>query len=164
MDAFHLAQINIALPQAPLDTPQLAEFVAALDAVNDAADNAAGFVWRLQTEEGDATGITAFGDDRLIVNLSVWESLEALRGFVYAGRRHAAVMRRRREWFTGMGEAHLALWWTPAGRLPTVEDAEARLDCLRRDGPSPAAFTFRDSFPAGQAAAMAPSVNAQPEK
>ena len=165
MAVFHLAQVNIALPQAPLDTPRLAEFVAALDAVNASADAAAGFVWRLQTEAGDATAVKAFGDDRLIVNLSVWESLEALRAFVYTGRRHAAVMRRRREWFAGLGEAHLALWWIPVGRLPTVGEAEARLDRLRRHGPSPAAFTFRDPFPAGQAeAAMAPSVNAQPEK
>ena len=95
----------------------------------------------------------------------MWASLEALRAFVYTGQRHAGVTRRRREWSSGMGEAHLALWWIPTGRLPTVEEAEARLDRLRRYGPSPAAFTFRDPFPAGQAeAGMAPSVNAQPEK
>jgi hypothetical protein len=144
--AFHLAQLNIALPREPLDAPLLAEFVAALDPVNAAADSAPGFAWRLQTEEGDATGIRAFGDDRLIVNMSVWESLEALRGFVYTNRAHLAVLRRRREWFARM-EAHMCLWWVPAGHEPSVAEAEERLDTLRALGPTPDAFTFRRSFP-----------------
>ena len=89
---YHVAQVNIALPQAPLDSEQLAGFVERLEPVNALADAAPGFVWRLQTEDGDATGIRAFGDDRLIVNMSVWGSLEALRHFVYrsATRRRAA--------------------------------------------------------------------------
>ena len=91
---WHLAQVNIALPREPLDAPLLADFVAALAPVNAVADASPGFVWRLQTEDGDATAIRAFGDDRLIVNMSVWESVEALRGFVY-GEAHAAVIRRR---------------------------------------------------------------------
>src|ERR671930_768101 len=106
--AFHLAQLNIALPREPLDAPLLAEFVARLEPVNAQADASPGFVWRLQTEDGDATGIRAFGDDRLIVNMSVWESLEALRAFVDSGG-HVAVMRRRREWFERI-ESHLVLW------------------------------------------------------
>src|SRR3954451_152203 len=117
--AFHLAQLNIALPVEPLDAPALAEFVAALEPVNAAADAAPGFVWRLQTEDGDATGVRAFGDDRLIVNLSVWESLEALRAFVYGDVTHLAVLRRRREWFDRL-ESFLVLWWVPAGHRPTV--------------------------------------------
>lgn len=144
--AHHLAQLNIALPREPLDAPLLAEFVAALDPVNAAADARPGFVWRLQDEAGNATGIRAFGDDRLIVNLSVWESLEALRDFVYADPAHLAVLRQRRAWFERMAESHLVLWWVPAGELPTVADAEERLDLLRTLGPSPEAFTFRDPY------------------
>jgi Domain of unknown function (DUF3291) len=147
MGRFHLAQLNIALPREPLDTPLLAEFVAALDPVNASADGAPGFVWRLQTEDGDATGVHAFGDDRLLVNMSVWESLAALREFVYSNGPHLAVMRRRREWFERLGELHLVLWWLPAGALPTVADAEERLTLLRAIGPSPEAFTFRRHFP-----------------
>jgi hypothetical protein len=118
--------------------------VALLEPVNALADAAPGFVWRLQDESGDATSIKAFGDDRLIVNMSVWESIEALREFVYRSG-HVDVMRRRREWFTGMG-LHLALWWVPAGTLPTVEDAELRLATLEREGPTPYAFTFKRAF------------------
>jgi Domain of unknown function (DUF3291) len=117
--------------------------------VNEAADASRGFVWRLQTEDGDATGIRGFGDDRLIINMSVWESLDALRAFVYSsGVRHIEVMRRRREWFERMAESHLVLWWVPAGHQPSLEEAEERLGLLRRLGPSPAAFSFRQSFPA----------------
>jgi heme-degrading monooxygenase HmoA len=142
----HLAQVNIALPREPLDSPALAQFVAALEPINALADASPGFVWRLQTDDGDATGIRAFGDDRLIVNLSVWESLHALRAYVYSSG-HREVLRRRREWFERSGEAFLALWWVPAGTLPTVADAEARLEHLREHGPTPYAFTFRESFP-----------------
>ena len=141
----HLAQVNIALPREPLESQLLAEFVAALEPVNALADRSPGFVWRLQTEDGDATGIRAFGDDRLIVNMSVWQSLEALRAFVYSGD-HLAVMRRRREWFERMAEAFLALWWLPVGHIPTVEEAEERLGHLQEHGPTPYAFTFRESY------------------
>jgi heme-degrading monooxygenase HmoA len=151
--AFHLAQVNIALPVEPLDAPRLAEFVAALEPVTAAADAAPGFVWRLQTEDGDATGVRAFGDDRLIVNLSVWESLEALRAFAYAHPEHKAVLRRRREWFVPAADAFLALWWVPAGHVPPVAEAEERLDHLRRHGPTARAFTFRTAFAAPGVAA-----------
>jgi hypothetical protein len=144
--AFHLAQLNIALAREPLDAPLLGEFVAALDPVNAAADASPGFVWRLQTEDGNATGIRGFGSDRMIVNLSLWESMEALRGFVYGDAGHLAVMRRRREWFERMAEAFLVLWWVPAGHIPTVAEAEERLDLLRALGPSQGAFSFRRHF------------------
>src|SRR5215211_8202438 len=140
-ERFHIAQLNIALPREPLDSPLLAEFVAALEPVNAAADASPGFVWRLQAEDGDATAVRAFGDDRLIVNMSVWESLDALRGFVYGDRGHLDAMRRRREWFERMAEAFVVLWWVPPGRLPTIADGEERLDLLRATGPSPGAFT-----------------------
>ncbi len=142
---WHVAQVNIALPVEPLDSPALQEFVALLEPVNALADAAPGFVWRLQTEDGDATSIRAFGDDRLIVNMSVWESIEALWDYVYDGG-HLRAMRRRREWFTRMAESHLVLWWVRAGELPTVRDAEWRLARLRGEGPTPYAFTFKQRF------------------
>lgn len=144
----HLAQLNVARLLAPLDTPQLTEFVAALDPINALADASPGFVWRLQTEDGDATAVRMFDDDMLIVNMSVWASREALYAFVY-GTDHVAVMRRRREWFARMAEAYLALWWVPAGTVPTAPDAQDRLIHLRERGPSPRAFTFREWHEAG---------------
>ncbi len=145
-ERFHLAQVNIGLPLAPLDSPDLAAFVELLEPINALADDSSGFVWRLQTEDGNATAVRAFDDDRLIVNISVWVSLEALGEFVYRSA-HSSVMRRRREWFEKMPKLFSALWWIPAGTLPTVSDAEERLDHLRRHGPSSTAFTFRNPFP-----------------
>jgi hypothetical protein len=147
MVAFQLAQLNIALPREPLDSRRLADFVAALAPVNQAADAAPGFVWRLATADGDATAIKAFDDDRLIVNMSVWESLPALRAFVFGSRAHLDVLRRRREWFEPLGQLYMVLWWVRAGHQPTVEEAEDRLAELRAGGPSPTAFTFREHFP-----------------
>jgi hypothetical protein len=143
---YQLAQVNIALPVEPVTSVRLAEFVDLLEPVNALADAAPGFVWRLQTDDGDATGIRAFGDDRLIVNMSVWESVEALTGFVF-GSFHAEVMRRRREWFTQIREPYTVAWWIPAGNVPTIADAEHRLASLRTHGPTPYAFTLQRSFP-----------------
>lgn len=114
--------------------------------MNSLADAAPGFVWRLQTEDGDATAIRIPGYEALIVNMSVWESLEALRDFVYGGA-HVRVMRRRREWFARMGEASTACWWVPAGSVPTVAEAGRRLALLRALGPSPEAFTLARWYP-----------------
>src|SRR4051794_21389597 len=123
----HVAQVNIALPREPLDSPALAEFVANLEPVNALADAAPGFVWRLQGESGGAASIKGVGGDRLIINLSVWESIDALWHFVYDGG-HLEVMRRRREWMTKLAEIHMALWLVPAGHVPSVEEAKERLD------------------------------------
>ena len=150
MGAYHVAQCNVGRVLAPLDSAQLAGFVAALDPINRMADQAPGFVWRLQTEAGDATAIRAFDDDMLLVNMSVWESIEALAEFTYRTP-HRDVMRRRRQWFQRLTDAYLVLWWIPADTLPTVADAKARLEKLRRDGPSPEAFTFQSPFPSPDA-------------
>ena len=144
--AFDLAQLNIALLRAPLDSEQLADFVAALDPINTAADASPGFVWRLVGKGGDATSIRAFGDDRFIVNMSTWASIEALRSFTFSTA-HAEVMRNRRKWFHSMAEAYVALWWVPKGHRPTVREAEEHLAHLRVHGPSPVAFTFKVPFP-----------------
>jgi Domain of unknown function (DUF3291) len=145
-----LAQVNVARLRAPLDSPALADFVAALDPVNATADAAPGFVWRLQTEDGNATAIRAFEWDAadsagVIVNLSAWESVEALAAFVYSDA-HRRVLRRRREWFQPMAEAVTALWWIPRGTTPTTAEAEDRVRHLRAHGPTPYAFTLRVHF------------------
>jgi len=144
--AWHLAQFNIGRLRAPTDDPLLAEFMANLDRVNALAEATPGFVWRLQTEDGNATAIRPFDDGLMAVNLSVWESLESLAEYVYRSA-HTGFLRRRGEWFERLHDAHMVLWWVPAGTLPSVEDAMARLARLRRDGPNPDAFTFRRPFP-----------------
>lgn len=142
---WHLAQLNIGRMVAPTSAPEVAEFMAALDPINALADAAPGFVWRLQTPAGNATDIHEFDDPLLLLNLSVWASMESLRAFTYTTA-HTAVLRRRREWFEKLGDAHLVLWWVPVGHIPTTGEAIERLELLRRDGPTPAAFTFRVPF------------------
>lgn len=148
--AFELAQVNLARLRFPLDSPELKDFVDHLEPVNADADAADGFVWRLQSEGGDATDIPVFGDTWLIVNMSVWRDPNALTAYMYQGR-HREMLARRREWFERVREAMTALWWVPAGHRPTVAEAEARLLHLRAHGPTPYAFTLRTSFPAGHA-------------
>lgn len=145
---FHVAQVNIALAKAPIDSDLLSEFVALLDPINALADGTPGFVWRLQTEAGSALAVRAFDNDRIIVNLSVWESIDQLAAFVYRSE-HREVMRRRREWFDRLG-MHTALWWVPVGEVPTVREAELRLAYLREHGPTPYAFTFKTRFVAAE--------------
>ena len=124
--AYELAQVNIARLKAPLDTPLLKDFVDNLDPVNADADAAAGFVWRLQDEEGDATAIPVFGDPWLIINMSVWRDTDALTAFMYQGR-HREMLSRRREWFERVEEAMTTLWWVPEGHRPTVAEGEAEV-------------------------------------
>ena len=146
MTEYHLAQLNIARALAPMDDPKMADFVARLDEINRLADGSPGFVWRLQDESGDATAIRAFDDPNLLVNMSVWESPDALFDYVYRSG-HARVMARRRDWFDMPADAHTVLWWIPAGHIPSLEEAKARLDLLRAEGPGPRAFTFKNRFP-----------------
>ena len=150
--AHQLAQVNIARLRAPLDSEELAGFVAALDPVNASADGAPGFVWRLQTDEGNATSVKAFewepqGAAGVIVNMSVWESIEQLSHWVY-GPLHRAVLLQRRQWFERVSDATTALWWVPAGHIPTTLEAESRVRHLRRHGPTRDAFSLKESFPA----------------
>jgi Domain of unknown function (DUF3291) len=140
-DGFHLAEVNVALMRAPLDHPLMAEFAEALATVNAAADTSPGFVWRLQTEAGDATGVRAYDDPRILFNLSVWQSLGTLRDYAYRSM-HGVFYARRQAWFEKMDPAHLALWWVPSGHRPTVVEARDRLEHLRTHGPTPHAFTF----------------------
>jgi hypothetical protein len=143
---FHIAQINIGRAVGSVDGPLLADFHALLDPVNALADSRPGFVWRLQTDEGNATGLRPYDDERIIVNMSVWETIDALWEFVYSAM-HLEVMRRRREWFVRFESSYLGLWWVPAGGAPpTVEDAKLRLASLDAHGPTPYAFTFKQRF------------------
>ncbi|GHK01008.1 DUF3291 domain-containing protein [Streptomyces sp. NPDC003753] len=148
--AHELAQVNIARLKAPLDSPQLKDFVEALDPVNAAADAFDGFVWRLKDDSGNATDVPVFGDEWLIINLTMWRDIDALTAFMYQGL-HREMLARRREWFERLEEAVTALWWVPAGHRPTVAEAEERLLHLRAHGPTEYAFTLRTSFPPGEA-------------
>ncbi|MEU5341054.1 MULTISPECIES: DUF3291 domain-containing protein [unclassified Streptomyces] len=152
--AYELAQVNIARLQAPLDSPRLKDFVDALDPVNAVADTSDGFVWRLQSDSGNATDVAVFGDEWLILNMSVWRDTNALTAFMYQGQ-HRELLARRREWFERVQEAMTALWWVPAGHRPTVAEAEERLLHLRAHGATAYAFTLRTPFPAGEAAPTA---------
>jgi hypothetical protein len=143
---FHLAQVNIGRIRAPLEDPMMEGFRSQLDPINALADRSPGFVWRLQTEDGNAMAIRPFPDERMAINMSVWESLEALRQFVYASS-HLGPLRDRKQWFESIDGPILALWWIPAGHLPTVAEAQERLQHLKDHGPSPYAFTFRKPFP-----------------
>jgi hypothetical protein len=145
MVSHHLAQLNVGRIIGPLEGPEMADFVAGLDEINALADGSPGFVWRLQTEDGNATSVRPYEDDRMLVNLSVWASAEALADFVYRTD-HVRFLRRRREWFEPPVEAIVVLWWVPAGTTPTATEAVARLDHLREHGPTPHAFTFRHRF------------------
>src|SRR5215467_1864618 len=142
----HLAQFNIGRMQGAIEDPVMRGFVARLDGINALADGAPGFVWRLQTDAGNATYLRPYDDDRILVNMSVWKSVEALRGFVYGGR-HADVLRRRLEWFEKLSSPIVVLWWVPAGHIPSIDEAKKRLAHLEEHGPSPFAFTFRALFP-----------------
>jgi hypothetical protein len=143
----HIAQLNVGVLQAPLDSPQLEDFVTNLDHVNAIADAAPGFVWRLRdVDSSDATSLRPRGPD-LLVNMSVWESLESLREFVYRSGPHLELLRRRREFFRALDEAHQVLWWVPRGNIPDLDEAFSRLELLRRDGSGPGAFTFREPYP-----------------
>ena len=145
MARYELAQMNVARLRAPLDSPQLADFVGALDRINALADGSDGFAWRLQDESGNATGLHPMGED-VIVNMSVWRDPQSLQEFVYRSD-HVGVMRRRREWFEKM-DIYLVLWWVSRGHRPTVEEGIERLELLRKRGPSADAFTFGKLFPA----------------
>ncbi len=145
MADYHIAQINIARMLAPIDDPSMADFVAQLAPVNALADQSPGFVWRLQSESGDATSIQIYDDDMIIINLTVWESVEALREYVYRSAHHA-VLRDRTRWFEKFDGPYYALWWVTAGHLPSPEEGKERLDYLRQHGDSAYAFSFRTVF------------------
>jgi hypothetical protein len=144
MSRFHLVEFNAGSLHHPIDAPESAEFAAALEPINLLAEASPGFVWRLTDEDGLGSSYIDVSDDpRDAVNLSVWESHEALSHYVYKSG-HVAYLRRRREWFEKPPEIETVCWWTEAGSIPTLDEAWGRLEMLRRDGPSDEAFTFTE--------------------
>ncbi|HEU5134550.1 MAG TPA: DUF3291 domain-containing protein [Steroidobacteraceae bacterium] len=150
MSKYQLAQLNIAALKAPLDSPELKDFVDNLDRINALAEASPGFVWRLKGDGNDATSLRPLGDN-IIVNMSVWRDVDSLRNYVYQSA-HVAILKRKREWFTRMAEAPFALWWIPEGHEPTIAEAVARLEHLRKHGATAEAFTFGEAFSAPDAA------------
>ena len=155
--SYELAQLNIGIIRGAMDSPVMAEFAANLDRINALAESMSGFVWRLQTDEGDATAIRPFEDEKMLVNMSVWSDVESLNQYVYKSG-HVEIMRRRREWFERMSEAFLVLWWIPSGHRPSIAEAITKLDYLRKNGPTAEAFTFRQTFPPPDAKQSHPTV------
>src|SRR5262245_201198 len=141
-----LAQLNIGRIKAPLESETMAGFMGRLDEINALAERSPGFVWRLQTDEGNATYLRPYDDDRILINMSVWESLETLKAFVYATT-HVELLKQRHLWFEKFEGPYAALWWVPAGHRPSLDEARKRLARLAKEGPTPYAFTFRDAFP-----------------
>ena len=142
----NLAQINIGRLIAPIDDPRIAEFVAQLAPINALADKAPGFVWRLQSESGNATDIAYNDDPSIMVNMSVWKSLDALREYAYKSD-HMKVLRDRAKWFEKMDKPHYCLWWVPAGHIPTVAEGRERLEHYQKLGATPYSFWFSQEFP-----------------
>jgi len=150
MAEYHIAQINIGRVKAPLEDPVMAGFVSRLDEINALADRSPGFVWRLQTSEGNATYFRPYEhDDRILLNMSVWESVEALQHYVYHTM-HSELLRQRRDWFEKFAGVYVALWWVPAGHIPGIDEAKKRLAHLETHGPTEFAFTFKQIFPPDQ--------------
>ena len=145
---YHLAQANVAYAIAPADDPRLADYIARLDEINQLADGSPGFVWRYLTDSRDPTQ-REFADPLVLFNMSVWESIDALHAYTYRTA-HAEVYAARRKWFVDekavVGGHALAMWWIPAGELPTVADARERLALITASGPSERAFTFKQRF------------------
>ncbi|HEV7714325.1 MAG TPA: DUF3291 domain-containing protein [Steroidobacteraceae bacterium] len=155
---YQLAQCNIGRAKASMDDAVMAGFAARLEDINALADGTPGFVWRLQTDEGNATSVQAFEDNLVLFNMSVWETPDQLRSFVYRSD-HANVMRQRRSWFEKFDGIYLVLWWIPAGHIPTVEEAKQRLAHLQAHGESPHAFSFAQIHPSPDHATESPRVD-----
>lgn len=149
---YHLAQLNVGELLHPQDSPEVAEFVGALDAINLLAETSPGFVWRLKDENGSAMSYSIF-DEQTLPNMSVWQDKDSLFNYVYNSG-HTHYLGKRKMWFKIPAEAHMVLWWVPAGHTPTLEEARERLTHLRKHGPTPHAFTFKKSFSAEEAAKL----------
>jgi Domain of unknown function (DUF3291) len=160
MAGWQLAQINIGKLLAPEGDARVQPFFDALERINALADSSPGFVWRFQTESGNATDVEVASDPLLLVNMSVWRDAEALFGFVYRGG-HTLEMARRREYFHRFETAHQALWWVRAGHRPSIDEGLSRLWVIDRYGPTPQAFIFKARFP--RPGETAPPIDMQPD-
>ncbi len=146
-NVFHLAQLNIAEFRKPPEHGANREFFDNLDLVNALAERSRGFVWRLVDDDGEnATDIRPFANPNMIVNLSVWDTVDSLAAFVYRNKSHRQVMRKRTKWFKEM-DFYLVLWWIKEGHTPSLDEAQERLALLKSKGPGPMAFTFKNPYP-----------------
>lgn len=146
MPVYHVAEVNIGRVRYPTDDPRMAGFMTKLDEINALAERSPGFVWRLQTPAGNATYLRPYEDDSILINMSVWESVETLKQYVYRTA-HAEYLRHREEWFEKFESTYVALWWVPAGHLPGIDEARKRIAHLDAHGPTQFAFTFKNVFP-----------------
>lgn len=145
MATYHLAQVNIGRVKAQPNDPVMAGFMARLDEINALADKSPGFVWRLQTSDGNATYFRPYEDDRILLNMSVWETVETLRHYVYRTA-HVEMLRQRQDWFENFAGIYVALWWVPVGHIPSIDEAKKRLVYLGAHGPTQFAFTLKAVF------------------
>jgi len=146
MATFHIAQVNVAQAKADMASDLMQGFVSRLDEINALADRADGFIWRLKEDSGSATAIRVFDDPLLLINMSVWANLDALKHYVYKSL-HVDLIKDRDAWFNKLGQSHQALWWIPVGHIPNVEEAQKKLEYIRKFGPSAEAFTFAKPHP-----------------
>lgn len=147
MNQFQLAQINIGrIKGVRIDDPIMKEFVDNLETVNKLAESSNGFIWRLKDENNNATSINPYNDEQIIINVSVWATIQDLEHFVYKTF-HTDFLRRRKEWFQSFGKAYAGMWWVPAGQFPTIEEATEKLDYLQKNGPTELVFDFKNKFP-----------------
>ncbi|WP_286830934.1 MULTISPECIES: DUF3291 domain-containing protein [Kordiimonas] len=141
---FELAQLNVGKIRYAKDSPEMADFIGALDHINGLAEQSDGFVWRLKDETGSAMSFSLF-DAETLPNLSVWRDRESLFNYVYKTA-HTDYLARRKEWFHMPSEGHMVLWWVPKGHRPGLDEAARHLEYLRENGPTPMAFTFKRAF------------------
>lgn len=150
---YHIAEINVARMVAPMDSAVMHDFASNLDRINALAESAPGFVWRLVGDGNDATSLRPFEDDRIIVNMSVWDSIDALFQYAYYSN-HTDFFRRRTEWFSKMETPSLVMWWIEVGHIPTVAEAQDKLLLIEKNGPTPLAFNFKQRFTAEEMMAI----------
>ena len=146
---YQLAQVNVARMNADLADPSMSGFVQRLDEINALADGSKGFVWRFKTEQGDATYLRPFEDQKILFNMSAWETLEALKDYVYVSK-HIELLKSKANWFAKMNDPHLVLWWVRKDHLPSVDEALEKLRLIKVRGPSAEAFTFAKPYQSKQ--------------
>lgn len=144
---FHLAQVNIGIAKGEMDSEMMKVFADNLDPINAIAESSVGFVWRLKDDAGNATDIAFSGNPKELVNMSVWESVETLKHFMFKTH-HIDFLKRKKEWFETPTQANYVLWWVPVGHIPTIEEAKQKLDLIRQNSETTEAFSFKKVFAA----------------
>ena len=146
MTEYQIAEINVARMQGiNINDPIMKEFVDNLDKVNALAESSQGFVWRLKDESNNATNLNPYNDEQVIINISVWQSIETLENFIYKTF-HTEFLKRRKEWFQSYGKAYTAMWWIPKGQFPAIPEAIEKLAWYQKNGPSELVFDFRNKY------------------